>query len=307
MVLDGNYHGTDMLPQYMRGMWPGMVTRFEVIALQPNDRPALEAAFREHGSRVAGFWAEPVMMNREAIALDADYLQLAQRCCREVGALLCLDEIQTGFWRPEIFEYRAMGLQPDLVVLGKGMTAGFHPLSGVLFHHRHDVLEQYDAISTNGSAALPAFVALCSLELIAQRAPQIRAIGQRIQDGFQTLAAEFPGVIHAAHGRGYLAGLKFHEVEDAKRFQRLLLADGALDPRARLPRRPSHRAHQTRTVGRRSRRGLCAGAIQEATQERKSMNAAARPRVGLLALTLELYETLAPGCARLVKPGCVGS
>ena len=122
-----------MLPQFMRGMWPGMAPRFEVVTLQPNDCPALEKVFRKYGSRVAGFWAEPVMMNREAIAVDPEYLLAAQRCCREVGALLCLDEIQTGFWQPEVFAFRALGLQPDLVVLGKGMTAGFHPLSGVLY------------------------------------------------------------------------------------------------------------------------------------------------------------------------------
>lgn len=226
VVLAGNYHGSDMLPQFMRGMWPGMTPRFELITLQPNDSESLEKAFRKQGSRVAGFWAEPVMMNREAIALEPDYLRLAQRWCRKTGALFCLDEIQTGFWQPEVFEYRAFGLQPDLVVLGKGMTAGFHPLSGVLFRHRHDVLEQYDAISTNGSAALPAFVALASLELIRERAAHIRAMARRIECGFQTLAAEFPARLEAAHGRGHLAGLKFREVEDAKRFQRALLADG---------------------------------------------------------------------------------
>ena len=96
------------------------------------------------------------MMNREAIAVDPDYLRLAQRWCRETGALMCVDEIQTGFWQPEIFEYRRLGLQPDLVILGKGMTAGYHPLAGVLLRSRHDLLEQYDAISTNGSAAMPA-------------------------------------------------------------------------------------------------------------------------------------------------------
>ena len=95
---------------------------------------------------------------------------------------MCLDEIQTGFWQPEVFEFRTLGLQPDLVVLGKGMTCGFHPLSGVLMRSRHDVLEQYDAISTNGSAALPAFVALCSLEMIQEQADHLRDIGQRIDN-----------------------------------------------------------------------------------------------------------------------------
>jgi acetylornithine aminotransferase len=226
IALAGNYHGTDMLPQFMRGMWPGMAPRCELVTLAPNDPEALEKAFRQHASRVAGFWAEPVLMNREAIALDVDYLRLAQRCCRKTGALLCLDEIQTGFWQPEVFMYRALGLQPDLVVLGKGMTAGFHPLSGVLFRHRHDLLEQYDAISTNGSAALPALVALASLELIRDRAANITATARRIQLGFQQLVAEFPNVLQAAHGRGHLAGLKFRRVQQAKHFQALALADG---------------------------------------------------------------------------------
>ena len=170
-----------MVPQFMRGMWTHLKQPVEVVTVDPNDPDGLEKAFRKHGGRVAGFWAEPILMNREAIAVEADYLRLAQIWCRRVGALMCIDEIQTGFWQPEVFEYRALGLQPDLVVLGKGMTCGFHPLSGVLFRERHDVLEQYDAISTNGSAALPAFVALCSLEMIQEQADHLRAMGQRIE------------------------------------------------------------------------------------------------------------------------------
>jgi acetylornithine/N-succinyldiaminopimelate aminotransferase len=226
VALNGNYHGTDMVPQFMRGMWPQMVRHFEVILVEPNGGEELERVFREHGSRIAGFWAEPIMMNREAIAVEPAYLLLAQRCCRESGALMCIDEIQTGFWQPEVFEYRKLGLQPDLVVLGKGMTAGYHPLSGVLFRHRHDVLEQYDAISTNGSAAMPAFVALCSLELIAERADQIRKIAEHIHDGFAALATEFPEAILSSQGRGHLAGLKFRRVDEAKRFQQRLLEAG---------------------------------------------------------------------------------
>jgi hypothetical protein len=54
VVLDGNYHGSDMLPQFMRGMWPGMVPRFKVVTLQPNDFPSLARTFHKHGSRLAG-------------------------------------------------------------------------------------------------------------------------------------------------------------------------------------------------------------------------------------------------------------
>ncbi len=222
IVLNGNYHGTDMVPQVMRGLWPGLVQRCRVVSLEPNDGEALERAFRMHGEQVAGFWAEPVLMNREAIAVQPGFLQLARQWCDRVGALMALDEIQTGFWRPEIFDFRALGVRPDLVVLGKGMTAGFHPLSGVLFKQRHDVLEQYDAISTNGSAALPAFVTLCSLELIRAEAERIRSVAARIQTGFHRLVEAFPDLLDAAHGRGHLAGLRFRQVADAKTFHQHL-------------------------------------------------------------------------------------
>jgi acetylornithine/N-succinyldiaminopimelate aminotransferase len=226
VVLEGNYHGTDVAAQFLRGLWPGWPRPFEVVSLPPNEPAALERAFRRHGRRMAGFWAEPVMMNCEALALDPDYLRLAQQWCRKCGALFCVDEIQTGFWQPEVFQYRALGLQPDLVVLGKGMTAGFHPLSGVLFRRRHDVLEQYDAISTNGSAALPAFVALCSLEMIQAHAARLRKTGRRIEQGFKMLAAEFPQTLERAQGRAHLSGLKFRRVEEARRFHRQLLEAG---------------------------------------------------------------------------------
>jgi acetylornithine/succinyldiaminopimelate/putrescine aminotransferase len=226
VVLDGNYHGSDMVPQSLRGMWPDLVRGVQAVAVQPNDAGELENAFRTYGPRIAGFWAEPVMMNREAIAVGADYLQLAQRLCREAGALMCIDEIQTGFWQPDVFEFRTLGLQPDLVVAGKGMTAGFHPLSAVILKSRHDVLEQYDAISTNGSAAMPAFIGLCNLELIRGGAGEIRRLGKRIEEGFQSLALEFPGCLRSAQGRGYLSGLKFKRVGDAMDMHRRALQAG---------------------------------------------------------------------------------
>ena len=226
LVLGGNYHGTDLVPQFMRGLWEKLVLNLEVVTLEPNDAEALVAAFRQYGSRIAGFWAEPVMMNREAIAVEGSYLQQARLCCDQVGALLCIDEIQTGFWQSKVFDFRELDLRPDLVVVGKGMTAGFHPLSAVLLKQRYDVLEQYDAISTNGSAALPSFLALCSLRMLQEQAGRIRLIGDRIMAGFQDLAAEFPETVQAAHGRRALAGLKFRRREDALAFQQRLLRAG---------------------------------------------------------------------------------
>ncbi len=220
IVLDGNYHGTDVLGQYLRGMWKQYVKNVEVVAVQPNDTEELEKAFQRFGKRVAGFWAEPVMMNREVIVVDAAYLQLARRLCDKSGALMVMDEIQTGFWRPEIFDYRTMDFKPDMVIAGKGMAAGFHPQAAVIYKSRLDVLKTYDAISTNGSAPLPCYVALCCLDKIQEQARKINSVGERYMKGMCAVADEFPDALQYSPGRRHMMGLKFREVDSALDFHR---------------------------------------------------------------------------------------
>jgi len=196
-------------------MWPEYVKNITVAAVQPNDADELRGVFEQHGRRVAGFWAEPIMMNREAIVVSAEYLQLARELCDSAGALMCIDEIQTGFWQPDVFAFRAAGITPDLVIAGKGMTAGFHPQAAVLLKSRHDVLATYDAISTNGSASLPCHLSLCNLAMIAGSGDRIVAVGDRFAAGMHQLAADFPELLVDARGLRHMMGLKFRRVDDA--------------------------------------------------------------------------------------------
>jgi acetylornithine/succinyldiaminopimelate/putrescine aminotransferase len=62
--------------------------------------------------------------------------------------------------------------------------------------------------------------------MIEAQAPQVRRIGQRIMDGFHSLVAEFPDRLRSVQGRGHLAGLKFHRVQDALDFHQGLLRAG---------------------------------------------------------------------------------
>jgi acetylornithine/succinyldiaminopimelate/putrescine aminotransferase len=197
-----------------------------VVTVGPNDADALQSVFRRYGERVAGFWAEPILMNREAIVLDRSYLQLARVCCDQTGALMCIDEIQTGFWQPEVFAFRSLGIVPDLVVAGKGMTAGFHPLAALIYKSRFDLLEQYDAISTNGSAPLPSYVALCCLDRIEANAAQLVSVGDAYMTQLKALAAEFSDIVVDARGKRHMMGLKFRRVEDALDFHRRALEAG---------------------------------------------------------------------------------
>ena len=226
VALDGNYHGTGMFAQRLRGMWPDLIHNIEFAAVQPNDAEELEGVFSRYGARVAGFWAEPIMMNREVILVERDYLRLARAFCDDAGALMAIDEIQTGFWMPGVFMFKQYGLTPDLVVVGKGLTAGFHPLSGLIYRGRLDILEQYDAISTNGGAALAAYMALANLALIEDERSRIERVHQHYADALAKLPEEFPGRITRVQGQGLLTGLKFRDRDDALAFHNQCLDKG---------------------------------------------------------------------------------
>ncbi len=224
--LDGNYHGSDVFAQRLRGMWPQYFANVECVMVQPNDAEELESVFGKYGERVAGLWAEPIMMNREAIPLEPWYLQLARRLCDNAGALLAIDEIQTCFWFPEVLMFHRFGIEPDLLILGKGLTAGFHPLSAVVYKGKFDNLEQYDAISTNGNAALPSYLALGCIRLIERDAAKIGEVGEYYHGRMDELARQFPGIVAEARGVAHMTGLKFHRVEEALAFHRAAVGSG---------------------------------------------------------------------------------
>jgi acetylornithine/succinyldiaminopimelate/putrescine aminotransferase len=137
-----------------------------------------------------------------------------------------MDEIQTGFWTPEVFMYQQSGITPDIVIVGKGMTAGFHPLSAILYRRGLDMLAQYDAISTNGNAALAALVALANMALTAQDAERINRVQAYLFDKLQILAEEFPDRIAVINGCPAMAGMKFHRREDALSFHQRCVDNG---------------------------------------------------------------------------------
>ncbi len=226
VVLNGNYHGTNMIPQFLRGLWGRYVRNLEVVSVEPNAAGELEAVFAARPGRVAAFWAEPILMNREAIPLDASYLRLARELCDREGAVMCIDEIQTGFWQPDVFAFHSAGIVPDMVIAGKGMTAGVHPLAAVISRNRYDLLGQYDAINTNGSAPLAAFAALYVLEAIRENREEIASVGDLYFKGLQQLTMEFPAILSDIRGFRHLAGLKFRRVETALAFHRRLLQAG---------------------------------------------------------------------------------
>ena len=97
-----------------------------------------------------------------------EFLQTAQEVCRERGALLIVDEIQSGMGRTgKMFAFQHYGVQPDLVTLAKGIAGGV-PMGAVLIGERVAPLKPGIHGTTFGGNPLAAAASLATLEVLEE-------------------------------------------------------------------------------------------------------------------------------------------
>ncbi|HFC10323.1 MAG TPA: aspartate aminotransferase family protein [Chloroflexi bacterium] len=121
---------------------------------------------------------EAVTENTAAVLLEAvqgeggihpatpEFLQTAQEICRERGALLIIDEIQSGMGRTgKMFAFQHSGVQPDLVTLAKGIAGGV-PMGAVLIGERVAPLKPGIHGTTFGGNPLAAAASLATLDVL---------------------------------------------------------------------------------------------------------------------------------------------
>ena len=222
-----NYHGTTVLTQLLRGMWPELHAALEaraawkVVPLRPNCREDLEAAFAayEQGAyKIAGFFHEIVMMNYGGRLLTPEFLRHAHALCRAHDVPTVVDEIQSCMWAPQLYLFREYGLTPSCVAIGKGFPGGEYPASRLLFSAALDGMPQFGALVTNGQEELASLAYLVTMEWAQANAAVTAALGQRFEARLRALAAEFPAVIAAADGWRHMTTLRFAELSAAKAF-----------------------------------------------------------------------------------------
>jgi adenosylmethionine-8-amino-7-oxononanoate aminotransferase len=134
------------------------------------------AIVAEHANELAAVIVEPLVQGAAGMQMaDPDGLARIARACAEHGVLLICDEVATGFGRTgTLFASEQCGLAPDLMCLGKGLTAGYLAMSATVASGRvfdaflgPDLSERtlYHGHSYGGNA-LAAAVALRHLELL---------------------------------------------------------------------------------------------------------------------------------------------
>lgn len=99
---------------------------------------ALHAKVRELGAdRVAAFFCEPIQGSGGVIVPPRGWLKAMATACRELGILLVVDEVITGFGRTgPMFACETEGVEPDLMTVAKGLTSGYAPMGALLLSER---------------------------------------------------------------------------------------------------------------------------------------------------------------------------
>ena len=160
---------------------------------------------------VAAIMVEPVQGEGGANAAPEGYMQGVRAAANEYGCLLIADEVQSGMGRTgHLFAYQAADIQPDLVVLAKGLGGGF-PVGAVIA--RRDIGEAMGPGShgsTFGGNPLAMAVANAVLDGLEEDG-FLAAVRERIAslDGYLTqLQHAWPEKIIELRGAGLLRGLR---------------------------------------------------------------------------------------------------
>lgn len=224
--LDANYHGTTVLTQILRGMWPELRSHlekaglYEVCAIRSNNLSDLDDAFQtlDTGTRkIAGFFHEIVMMNYGGTLLYPEYLRRAYALCRKHDVPTVADEIQSCAWAPDLFLFREFGLKPTFVALGKGFPGGEYPASRILFNASMDNgMPQFGALVTNGQEEIASLAYLVTMRWVQANGQVVRRVGEDYASRMCDLAAQFPEIIERTEGWGHLSTLVLHDLAVAK-------------------------------------------------------------------------------------------
>ncbi|WP_099025363.1 acetylornithine transaminase [Mycolicibacterium palauense] len=212
VAAEGGFHGRTMGSLALTGQ-PSKRAPFEPLPGEVTFVPYgdTEALARAVDDRTAAVFLEPIMGEGGVVVPPAGYLAAAREITTRHGALLALDEVQTGVGRTgAFFAHQHDGITPDLVTLAKGLGGGLPIGACLAIGDTADLLTPGLHGSTFGGNTVCTAAALAVLRTLAAEdlVNRAGALGKHLGSAIEAL--EHPLVDHV-RGKGLLQGVVLSE------------------------------------------------------------------------------------------------
>jgi adenosylmethionine-8-amino-7-oxononanoate aminotransferase len=187
---------------------------------------------------IAAFISEPVLMSAGVVVPPVNYMHKLRELCDRYDIILILDEIITGFGRiGRLFAAEHFGIWPDIMVLGKGISGAYAPLSATVITERlanafwGDAPVHFQAGHTFAGNPVSCAVGIAAMTEITHKRlwENSYALGLRARERLTAMKSRYPE-IGLVRGEGLLFGVEF--VRDARTRERFS-ADTAFGIRVR--------------------------------------------------------------------------
>ncbi len=238
----GGYHGHTGLalaagdPQYRDPFGP-MIPGFVQVPFGQ-----IEAVAAEMGADTAAVLLETIPATLGMPIAPPGYFGELRQLCDRHGALLILDEVQSGLgrtgkvWAIEHWTDPAdpgSCVEPDILVTGKGLSGGVYPIAATCYREELNPFmhaNPFIHVSTFGGAEVGCVVAQTVLDLTSDPAflRRVDELAVRLSSGFQQLQERYPESLVEVRQRGLMIGLVFPDDTCGPMMTKLLYEEGVL-------------------------------------------------------------------------------
>lgn len=226
LVFENAYHGNSAtisrldlanLPAERHEPWVATLPLPAAPDFGPDRVDEAVARLAAAGHAPAAFFFDSIFSSNGILAPDPVAMGAVVARVRAAGALVVADEVQAGFGRlgTAMWGFETMGLEPDIVTLGKPMANG-HPVGATVA--RREIVESFAAheryFNTFGGNPVAAAAGLATLDVLEGEGLQAHAkgVGEHLRQGLGTLARETEG-LGAVSGSGLFLGVGLGAVD----------------------------------------------------------------------------------------------
>lgn len=212
ITFEGAFHGRTLgtlaatgAPKYLEGFGPPL-DGFDQVPLGD-----LDAVKKAIGPQTAGILIEPLQGEGGVRAASPAFFKALRQLCDDNGMLLVFDEVQTGMGRTgELFAYKRLGVEPDVMSLAKALGGGFPIGACLATAEAASGMTPGSHGSTFGGNPLAVSAANAVLDIMLKPGffDHVQKMSLLLKQKLAALIDRYPKVLAEVRGEGLLIGLK---------------------------------------------------------------------------------------------------